>query len=72
MLEHTVVVKLAKILDFSNTPLIKSIIVLLKAKSHRFDHVIDNPDHEGGMVPIERAEQDSKKMNTPIFDLSRL
>lgn len=72
MFKHTVVIKLAKILDFSNTSLIEPVIILLQTKRHRLDHVINNLDHKGRMVAIERAEQDTKKVNASILHLSRL
>jgi hypothetical protein len=72
MFKHTVVIKLAKILDFGNTSLIEPVIILLETKRHRLDHVINNLDHKGRMVAIERAEQDTKKVNASILHLSRL
>jgi hypothetical protein len=72
MFKHTVVIKLAKILDFGNTSLIEPVIILLETERHRLDHVINNLDHKGRMVAIERAEQDTKKVNASILHLSRL
>lgn len=72
MFKHAVVVKLAKIFHFCDTPLVEPVIVLLETKSHRLDYVVDHLDHKRRVIAIERAEQDTEEVDAPILDLSRL
>ena len=70
--EHPVIVELAQILDLSNPPLVESEVVLLQPQSHGLDHLVNNPNDKGGVVPIERAKNNSEEMNVAVSDFSRL
>lgn len=56
MFKHAVVVKLAKIFHFCDTPLVEPVIILLEAKSHRLNYVVDHLNHKRRVIAIERAE----------------
>jgi hypothetical protein len=72
MLEHSVVVQLAQVLDFGNTALVEFEVVLLKTKRDGLDYGVDDADHEIGMVPVDGAQQDGKQMDVAKLDFSRL
>jgi len=55
MLQHAVVVKLSEVLDFSDATLEKPEVVHLEAETDGLNHVVDNLDHEVGVVAMEGA-----------------
>jgi hypothetical protein len=72
VLKHAVIVELAKILDFRYASLIESVVILFQPKGYGLDDVVDDLDNKCRMIAIEGAQQNSKEMDTAIFDLARL
>lgn len=52
VLDHPIIVELADVLDFRNSPLIELEVVLLQAEGNRFHNIIDDPYHKRGMVSV--------------------
>jgi hypothetical protein len=70
MLQHSIVVELAEIFDLSNTALQEAEVVLLKPEANGLNDIVDNADHEFGMVTVDGTQQDGQEMNAAILDLS--
>lgn len=72
MVDHSVIIKLPKILDLSNAALVVLEVVLLQANSHRRKYAINDRDHKARMVPVNGTEQNCENVYAAVFDLAGL
>ena len=70
VLEHPIVVQLAKVLDFCDAPLAESEVVLFQSKAYRLDNCINRSDDKIGVITIQGTQQYSEKVDVAVFDLA--
>ena len=72
VLQHSIVVKLAKILHLRNPSLEEPKIILLKPEIDEFNNVVNDLDDKFWVIAIQSTKEDGKEMNIAIFDFPRL
>lgn len=70
VLKHAVVVKFAQILDFSNSTLRCSEVILLEAKYNGFNYIVDDANDKRRVIAIQCAQQDGQQMHVAILYFS--
>ena len=72
VLKHPVVVELAKVLDFSNPPLVELEVILLKAERDGLNYMVNDANDKLGMISVEGTQENGKEVDVAIFDLPGL
>lgn len=72
VVNHAIVVQLAKILDLRNSALVKFEVILLQTKHDIFKSIVNNGRDKVLMVPIQRTCEDCKEVYIAVLDFSGL
>ncbi|KAK5628040.1 hypothetical protein RRF57_003755 [Xylaria bambusicola] len=71
VLQHSVVVELAKILDFGNTSLVVPELILLESKCHSVKNIVNDSKCKAWVISVYSTEKDRENMDATVLNLSR-
>lgn len=68
MINHTIVVEFAKILDLCNSALVVFEVILLQANNDIFQEIVNDGRDKVLMISIQGTYEDCEKMDITILD----